>query len=68
MSRLAHHNDPLVSTLKEGIVIGVIAALRHHQLSIDQQQIAIVLREQQGFSEDEISYFLNWLSIFNIGQ
>lgn len=66
MSKLLNENDPLTSALKEGIVIGIIATLRQHQLNVSKQEVASVLREQQQWSESEIEHFMSWLLIFNI--
>jgi hypothetical protein len=68
MSKLSNTDDPLTSALKEGIVIGIVATMRQHQLIVNKQVIANVLRQQQGWSENDVDYFLNWLLIFNIGD
>lgn len=68
MSKLLNDNNPLDSVLKEGIVIGIIATLRELLVPLTKARVAEVLRHQQGWSEDEIEYFLDWILIFNIEE
>lgn len=54
------------SALKEGIVIGIVATMREFELPVSHINIKRVLKIQQGWSDLEIAYFLDWLLIFDI--
>lgn len=63
MSVPFNDQDPRQSALKDGIVIGVIACLRHHKLDVSRTNVMLVLQSQQGWEYEEIEYFLKFFGL-----
>lgn len=66
MTVISNHDNPLTSALKEGVVIGIVASLRHCYGHVNRSAVADVLRQQQGWDNSEIEYFMNWVLIFSV--
>jgi len=55
--------DPMQSALKDGIVIGVLACLRTFNIPDTKDNVSKALDEQQGWSLDEIEYYLKFFGL-----
>lgn len=58
-----HDSNPMLSALKQGIVVGVLASLNELKIKPRSSSLRQILSSQQQWTDDEIDY---WILTFGV--
>lgn len=63
MSIPLNDQDPRMSALKDGIIIGILACLKEFKIEATKNNVAQVLRSQQQWNSVDVDYYLKFFGL-----